>query len=119
MKSIYPERVVRSVSVTWYGQAGFRLAFGEAVILIHPSLPAPRTRHSPPPAAAADFADVTLVLCTHEHLDHMDLPFLREFSAANPAARFVVPAPAAAMAVAGGLDPDRLVPGSPGEVLAE
>jgi L-ascorbate 6-phosphate lactonase len=49
----------------------------------------------------------------------MDLPFLREFSAANPAARFVVPAPVAAMAVAGGLDPDRLVPASPGEVLAE
>jgi L-ascorbate 6-phosphate lactonase len=119
MKPIYPERAVRSVSVTWYGQAGFRLASGEAVILIDPFLTDRPDRRYPPPAAAADFADVTLVLCTHEHLDHMDLPFLREFSAANPAARFVVPAPVAAMAVAGGLDPDRLVPASPGEVLTE
>jgi len=115
----YSERSVRSVSLTWYGQAGFRLASGESVILIDPFLTDRPDRRYPPPAAAADFADVTVVLCTHEHVDHMDLPFLREFCEVNRAARIVLPAPVAALAAEGGLDPDRLVPASPGEVLPE
>ncbi len=115
----YPERKVRAVSLTWYGQAGFRLASGEAVILIDPFLTDRPDRRYRPPAAAADFADVTLVLCTHEHADHMDLPFLRELAQVNPAARVVLPAPVAAMAAAAGLDRERLIPASPGEVLTE
>ena len=118
-KNNYSERTVRSVSVTWYGQSGFRLASGEAVILIDPFLTDRPDRRYPPPAAAADFADVTLVLCTHEHVDHLDLPFLREFAHVNQAARIVLPAPVAALAAEGGLDPERLVSATPGEVLAE
>ena len=72
-----------SVSVTWYGQSGFRLAAGDSRVLIDPFLTDRRDRRYPPPASAAEFADVTLVLCTHEHLDHLDLPFLREFCAVN------------------------------------
>ncbi len=115
----HPERTVPSVSVTWYGQSGFRLASGEAVVLIDPFLTDRPDRRYPPPAAAADFADVTLVLCTHEHVDHMDLPFLREFCEVNAAARIVLPAPVVAMAVDGGLDQARLIPAAPGQVLAE
>ena len=82
-----------SVSVTWYGQSGFRLAAGDSRVLIDPFLSDRPDRRYPPPASAADFADVTLVLCTHEHVDHLDLPFLREFCAVNSAAPIVVPAP--------------------------
>ncbi len=81
------------VSVTWYGQSGFRLAAGDSRILIDPFLTDRPDRRYPPPASAAEFADVTLVLCTHEHLDHLDLPFLREFCAVNSRAPIVVPAP--------------------------
>ena len=117
--NFYSERKVRAVSLTWYGQSGFRLAAGESVILIDPFLTDRPDRRYPPPATAADFADVTLVLCTHEHVDHMDLPFLREFAQANKTARIVLPAPVVAMAASGGLDPERLVSATPGEVLAE
>ena len=72
-----------SVSVTWYGQSGFRLAAGDSRVLIDPFLTDRADRRYPPPASAAEFADVTLVLCTHEHVDHLDLPFLREFCAVN------------------------------------
>ena len=106
-------------SVTWYGQSGFRLAAGDSRVLIDPFLTDRSDRRYPPPAAAPQFADVTLVLCTHEHADHMDLPFLRELCAVNPLARIVVPAPVADLAADGGLDPSRLVGAVPGEPLRE
>jgi L-ascorbate 6-phosphate lactonase len=107
-----------SVSVTWYGQSGFRLAAGESRVLIDPFLSDRPDRRYPPPASAADFADVTLVLCTHEHVDHLDLPFLREFCAVNSAATIVVPAPVVEIAAAAGVDRDRLTGAAPGQDLS-
>jgi L-ascorbate metabolism protein UlaG (beta-lactamase superfamily) len=57
------------------------------------------------------------VLCTHEHVDHLDLPFLHEFCAVNPAARIVVPLPVVEIAAAGGIDRARLAGAVPGEQL--
>ena len=81
-------------------------------MLVDPFLTDRPDRRYQPPAAARDFADITLVLCTHEHLDHLDLPFLREFCAVNPGARIVVPLPVVQVAAGGGIDRARLaVPG--------
>src|SRR6266480_1248877 len=117
MNDITTERAGPSASLTWYGQAGFRLAAGNSQVLIDPFLTGRPDRRYEPPAAAADFADVTLVLCTHEHVDHLDLPFLREFCAVNSAARVVVPLPVVEVAAAGGIDRARLVGAVPGEEL--
>jgi len=68
VNDISTERARRSVSLTWYGQAGFRLAAGSSRVLIDPFLTDRDDRNYRPPARAADFADVTLVLCTHEHV---------------------------------------------------
>jgi L-ascorbate 6-phosphate lactonase len=111
----FAERSGPHVSVTWYGQAGFRLVAGDSRVLIDPFLTDRADRRYPPPAGPADFADITLVLCTHEHLDHLDLPFLREFCAVNAGARIIVPAPVIQIAVDGGLDRERLVGAVPGE----
>jgi L-ascorbate 6-phosphate lactonase len=108
-----------SVSITWYGQSGFRLAAGDSRILIDPFLTERDDRRYPPPASAADFADITLVLGTHEHGDHLDLPFLREFCAVNSRARIVVPAPAVEIAAGAGVDRARLVGAAPGEELRD
>jgi L-ascorbate 6-phosphate lactonase len=113
------ERAGRIASVTWYGQSGFRLTAGAQHVLIDPFLSERSDRRYPPPATAAEFADITLVLCTHEHVDHLDLPFLRAFCAVNVGARIVVPAPVVEVAVSGGLDRKRLVPAAPGEELTE
>jgi len=117
MTSDQSERPIRFAAVTWYGQAGFRLAAGETRVLIDPFLSHRPERHYTPPASAADFADITLVLCTHEHVDHLDLPFLREFCAVNAGAPIVVPVPIAGIAADGGVDPARLVGAVAGETL--
>ena len=112
-----PERSGRRASVTWYGQSGFRLAAGDSRVLIDPFLTGRPDRRYRPPAGVSDFADITLVLCTHEHADHLDLPFLRELCAANPDARIVVPLPVVGIAAAGGIDRARLAGAVPGEEL--
>src|SRR4029077_14472333 len=115
MNDINAERAGPSASLTWYGQAGFRLAAGNSRVLVDPFLTGRPDRRYEPPATAADFADITLVLWTHQHLDHRDLPFLREFCAVNSAARVVVPRPVVEVATAGGIDRGRLVGGGAGE----
>jgi L-ascorbate 6-phosphate lactonase len=115
----HPERPGRLASVTWYGQAGFRLAAGESSILIDPFFTDRPDRRYRPPAAAPDFADITLVLCTHEHRDHLDLPFLRAFCAVNRAATIVVPAPVVQIAADGGVDRSRLAGAVPSEELRD
>jgi L-ascorbate 6-phosphate lactonase len=107
------------LTLTWYGQAGFRLESAAAGgpgqsnavgrVLIDPFLSERDNRRYPPPATAADFADITLLLCTHEHIDHLDLGFLPEFAKVNADAKIVVPAPVLDLAVRGGLDPARLI----------
>src|SRR5580700_3360407 len=115
----FPERSGHHASVTWYGQAGFRLVAGDSRVLIDPFLTDRADRRYQPPAKASDFADITLVLCTHEHMDHLDLPFLREFCTVNSRARIIVPAPVIELAVDGGLDRERLVGAAPGQELTE
>ena len=115
----FPERSGHHVSVTWYGQAGFRLVAGDSRVLIDPFLTDRADRRYQPPAGPADFADITLVLCTHEHVDHLDLPFLRDLCAVNARARIIVPAPVVEIAVDGGLDRERLVGAAPGQELTE
>jgi L-ascorbate metabolism protein UlaG (beta-lactamase superfamily) len=115
----FPERASAHVTVTWYGQSGFRLEAGDSRVLVDPFLTDRSDRRYPPPASAADFADVTLVLCTHEHVDHMDLPFLSELTGINPGVRIIVPAPVVEIAAGAELDRSRLVAAAPGEVLRE
>jgi len=105
--------------IGWMGHACLAIETAGFKILIDPFLTDRADRRYPPPAGPADFADITLVLCTHEHVDHLDLPFLREFCAVNSGARIIVPAPVIQIAVDGGLDRERLVGAVPGQELTE
>jgi L-ascorbate 6-phosphate lactonase len=116
---IFSERQGRPLTITWFGQAGFRLQAGQSRVLVDPYMSERDNRRYPPVAKAAEFADITLVLCTHEHIDHLDLGFLREFVTVNSEAKIVVPAPVLDVAVAGGLPRERLAGAVPGEDLKD
>ena len=89
--------------LTWLGQAGFLLDFGDRVVLIDPYLSdslaekyrGQRFAHQrmlAAPITAEALARVDLVLCTHRHGDHMDPGTLPVIATRHRDCRFVVPA---------------------------
>jgi L-ascorbate metabolism protein UlaG (beta-lactamase superfamily) len=91
-----------AVTLHWLGQAGFVIQAGRNRLVIDPYLsdslaekykgrPFPHERMMPAPVTAEGLGPVDLVLCTHQHTDHMDPQTLAPLARANPQARFVVP----------------------------
>jgi L-ascorbate 6-phosphate lactonase len=102
--------------LTWLGQAGFRIELDDTVAVVDPWLSSHQDRLIPvaPLELAADGVDVLLV--THEHLDHLDLPFLPSFLERCPDASIVMPR-ATAPLVEGVVPESRLVPVDPGDAI--
>jgi L-ascorbate metabolism protein UlaG (beta-lactamase superfamily) len=97
------------VTITWLGQAGFLLRSAEATVLVDAFLSAYEGRRVPPPVDPRTLTGVDLVLCTHEHLDHLDGPTVAAVAAASPGARVIVPAPVTDQAVAAGVPAARVI----------
>ena len=102
--------------LTWLGQAGFRIELDGAVAVVDPWLSSHEDRLIPmaPLELAADGVDVLLI--THEHLDHLDLPFLPTFLEHSPEAPVVMPR-AIAQLVEGVVPESRLVLVGPGDAV--
>jgi L-ascorbate 6-phosphate lactonase len=100
-----------TVELTWLGQAGFILRGGGATVLVDAFLSDVGGRRIPPPVDPAALTDVDLVLCTHEHWDHLDGPTVAAVAAASPQARVIVPAPVVDQAVAAGVPAARVLGG--------
>jgi L-ascorbate 6-phosphate lactonase len=79
--------------LTWLGQAGFRIDVGGGSFVVDPWATPHDARLIPPPPFALAAESVDCVLVTHEHLDHLDLPFLPTVLERSPAAVVVLPAP--------------------------
>jgi L-ascorbate metabolism protein UlaG (beta-lactamase superfamily) len=100
--------VARGRRLTWLGQAGFRIDLDGTIVVIDPWVSPHDDRLVPPPPLELAADGVDLLLVTHEHLDHLDLPFLPRFLARSPDARVVLPAAIAAL-VDGVVPESRLV----------
>ncbi len=89
-RKVAPESIARSPDsgwrVTWLGHASFLLQGAGVSLLIDPMfsehcapLPIPSLRRMvPPPCRIADLPEIDVILLTHGHYDHLDLPTLRE-----------------------------------------
>jgi L-ascorbate metabolism protein UlaG (beta-lactamase superfamily) len=84
--------------LTWLGQASFLLESRGTRILIDPWASPNEARLIPPPPLELIAQQIDAVLVTHEHLDHLDLPFLHKLAEACPTARLVLPEAIAAEA---------------------
>ena len=102
---------VKGPQLTWLGQAGFLLETANRRLLIDPWLSPHEARLFEAPPFELVSESIDWVLVTHEHEDHLDLPFLRRLAQRSPSAHLLVPAPVAALAR--GVLP--LTPVSPGE----
>jgi L-ascorbate metabolism protein UlaG (beta-lactamase superfamily) len=107
-----------TVRLTWIGQAGFLVTSPATRLAVDPFLSDHPGRRFPSPVTPGDLAGTELVLATHQHLDHLDVPGLRALLELDGRARVVVPAPAVPDAVEAGLPPGRLVGARPGEPVA-
>jgi L-ascorbate metabolism protein UlaG (beta-lactamase superfamily) len=78
--------------LTWLGQAGFRLDIGSVSFVVDPWVSPHELRLASTPAVEVAAEGIDWVLITHEHLDHLDLPFLPEVFARSRSASIVLPA---------------------------
>jgi L-ascorbate metabolism protein UlaG (beta-lactamase superfamily) len=97
----------------WHiGQSGFVVKAGRTTLLIDPFL-SPSTdrlrRTWEPPLTPDDLAGADYVLCSHDHLDHLDPFTVQGVAAAAPGARFVVPVGLRPRLEELGIGPERVI----------
>ena len=113
LRTVHLER--GEAAASWLGQASFAIATASgATILLDPFLSAYPRRLHPSPLAPETATGVDLVLCSHEHVDHLDPDSVPGIAAASPAAVFVVPEPIVDMVTEAGVDAARVVGMQPG-----
>jgi L-ascorbate 6-phosphate lactonase len=91
-----------SIRIWWIGQEGFVLKSPRLTMYIDPYLsdyaeritrgqPNEHVLITPPPLKPEDVDHANLVLCTHDHADHIDPDGIPVIAKRSPNARFVVP----------------------------
>lgn len=99
----------------WIGQHSFIIKGGETVLYIDPYLSPSKARQTPPLLTPEQVTNADLVLCTHDHGDHIDPGAIPGIAAASPQARFVAPRPAVERMQSLGVPPERLFALTDGE----
>ncbi len=87
--TVHPKR--GELALCRLGQHSFIAKTGETLIAFDPYLTDRPNRLIPSPIAPEDFAGMSLILCSHDHSDHLDRPSLAAMAKASPDAVFLVP----------------------------
>ncbi len=106
-----------SIALWWLGQAGFLIRGGGMTLLIDPFLSQHEGREVTPPFTAEECPQVDYILCTHEHIDHMDLPTLQVIMRTWTEARIIIPQPIAEQVTKVGIAAERVQGVQPGEEI--
>src|SRR4029077_9092963 len=101
-------------ALSWFGQASFAARGGGTTVLLDPFLSPYDGRLHDSPLAPGECVGIDVVLCSHEHVDHLDVPSIDPIATASPGAVFVVPSPIVDMVTEAGVPPDRVVGMQPG-----
>lgn len=98
-----------SVAIWWLGQASFVLKSAGTTIYVDPYLKPNPNRLVPPPFRAEEVRDADLILCTHDHADHICSDTLSAIACSSPQAMIVVPGIAQAKTVELGFSEGQVV----------
>jgi L-ascorbate 6-phosphate lactonase len=79
--------------LTWLGQAGFLVEYGDTRLLIDPFFGEHEARTFPPPPLDTFGARIDRYLITHQHLDHLDPVSLRAVAERSPDVIAIAPEP--------------------------
>ena len=102
-------------ALSWFGQASFAARGGGTTVLFDPFLsPYDGRLHESPLAPDGVPSAIDVVFCSHEHVDHLDVPSIGAIATASPGAVFVVPSPIVDMVTEAGVPADRVVGMQPG-----
>ena len=97
------------IAFWWLGQNGFIFKGGDVVLYVDPYLSDNPKRQTRPALRPDEATNATVVLCTHDHSDHIDRGALPGIAAACPTAVFVVPRPAVRAMLELGIAEDRII----------
>jgi L-ascorbate 6-phosphate lactonase len=114
-EDILPGRIL----IWWIGQNGFVLKTHKLTLYIDPYLSRyaeritkgkvnEHVRISQPPMEPDEVINADLVLCTHDHVDHIDPEGIPSIAKASPYAQFLIPRCALKTLLAYGVNPDRI-----------
>ena len=101
-------------ALSWFGQASFAARGGGVTVLFDPFLSPYVGRLHESPLAPEEAVGIDVVFCSHEHVDHLDVPSIGAIANASPGAVFVVPSPIVDMITETGVPADRVVGLQPG-----
>jgi L-ascorbate metabolism protein UlaG (beta-lactamase superfamily) len=104
-------------ALSWFGQASFAARGGGVTVLFDPFLSPYTGRLHDSPLAPEEAVGIDVVLCSHEHVDHLDVPSIGAIASASPGATFVVPSPIVDMVTEAGVPADRVVGMQPGDPI--
>jgi L-ascorbate 6-phosphate lactonase len=104
-------------ALSWFGQASFAARGAGVTVLFDPFLSPYDGRLHDSPLTPQEAVGVDVVLCSHEHVDHLDVPSIGAIAAASPGAMFVVPSPIVDMVTEAGVSAGRVVGMQPGDPI--
>ncbi|GCE31410.1 MBL fold metallo-hydrolase [Dictyobacter alpinus] len=106
-----------AVAIWWLGQASFVLKTTSTTILIDPFLNPMEGRVIPPPFTAEQCPPIDLILYTHEHIDHLDIPTLETLARHRSQPRVIAPSPIMDQLLKAGVQPEQLQGVQPDEEI--
>lgn len=101
----------------WCGQITYLLKFGATTVFVDPYLQPSPHRNKPPLLTPAECADIDVIVCTHDHTDHID-PWAVPQLAEQTRAVFVAPRAVRRRMLELGVPEERLVALNAGESAA-
>ncbi len=100
-----------SIGYWWLGQMGWCVKTAQHTLYIDPYLSDREKRTSKPVLNPAEIDNADIIICTHDHIDHIDHPILPVILQASASASLVVPEVAVEELVNGdGIARERILP---------